>query len=235
MPRLLLPVLIVFLIAPCRGDDTIVVKIGNTGIKIPLPVGMADMPKDDKGLADLTPPDQVLLRACVQADLLDPTKPHDPLANQMHAYVFAFKDVPQDIYSGDFIEFVEKVADTAAHGMLESENSSFDFEETKNRLDAFQKDTGITMQPDGAFYSLGMVSRSGGCVSFMTAQYVTVTEEGKSHREKCLTVEGYLLLNNKLVLTLTTLIGPTVFSNDILPLKHAAEHFQIALQQMNDL
>jgi hypothetical protein len=235
--RFLLLALISLLTATAHGDDTIDAKIADTTIKIPLPAGMADLPKDaetTKELADLTPQDKALLRACVQADLLDPTKPQDPAANQTHAYVFAFKDHPEDIYSGDFIEFVEKVSDKAAHGMLQSENSSFDFEETKNRLDSFQKDSGIAMQPDGAFYSLGMVSRSGGCVSFMTAQYITVSEGGKSHREKCLSVQAYLLLNKKLVLTLTTIMGPTVFSDEILPLKHAAEKFQIALQQLND-
>jgi hypothetical protein len=117
--------------------------------------------------------------------------------------------------------------------VLESANSSFDFEETQKRLADFQKDTGIAMQPDGALYSLGMVSRSGGCVSFMTAQYVTVIEGGKPVREKCLTVQGYLLLNNKVVLVLTTLNGPAILSSDILPLKHAAEKFQIALQVLN--
>jgi hypothetical protein len=151
----------------------------------------------------------------------------------MNAYVYALKDVQQDIYSGNFLELVDKIANSAVPGVLKSANSSFDFEETKKRLDAFEKDTGVAMQPDGALYSLGVVSRSGGCVSFMTAQYVTVNVGGKPRREKCLTVEGYLLLNSKLVLTETTLMGPTVFSNDIRPLKHAAEYFQIALQELN--
>ena len=236
MLRFLPIFLAVLLMLPARADEPLVVKIANADIKIPLPAGMVDMPKDPettKALADLTPPDQVLLRACIEAAAVDPTKPQDPSANIMHADVFELKEVQQDIYSGDFIDLVGKIADTAVHGVLESANSSFDFEETQKRLADFQKDTGIAMQPDGALYSLGMVSRSGGCVSFMTAQYVTVVVAGKPQREKCLTVQGYLLLNNKLVLVLTSLQGPTLLRSDILPLKHAAEKFQIALQVLN--
>jgi hypothetical protein len=220
-----------------HGNEPLVVKIGTTDIKIPIPAGMVDMPKDPettKALADLTPPDELLLRACIDADAVDPTEPQDPSADTMHAFVYALKDVQQDIYSGDFIEFVGKVADTAVHSVLESENSYFDFEESQKRLDQFEKDTGITMQADGALYSLGMVSRSGGCVSFMTAQYVTVTTGGKPQREKCITVEGYLLLSNKIVVVLTTLTGPAILHGDLLTLKHAAEKYQIALQQVNN-
>jgi hypothetical protein len=195
---------------------------------------MVDVPPDDaKVVNDLTPDDCELLRACIEADVLDRTKPRTS-ANQMEARVFSMKDAQQDIYSGDFIDFVGRVSNDALHGVLRSANSFFDFEETQKRLDAFQKDTGIAMQPDGALYSLGMVSRSGGCVSFMTAEYVTVVEDGKPVREKCMAVEGYLLLNKKAVLVLTLLQGPNILSSDILPLKHAAEKFQIALQEIND-
>jgi hypothetical protein len=238
MPRST-PVILAMLMAfPLLADDTLVSQIANTSIKIPIPAGMVEAPNDPetaKVLADITPTGCVLLRAFLEDKVVHPTKTPGSSDNSMQIGVFALKDVPQDIYSGDFIDLVEKVSETAAHGMLESPNSSFDFEETKNRLDAFQKDTGIALQPDGALYSLGMVSRSGGCVSFMHAQYLTVVEDGKSQRDKCVTVEGYLLLNSKLVCVLTSLMGPTVFSSDILPLKHAAEKFQIALQELNDL
>ncbi len=145
----------------------------------------------------------------------------------MDACVYSFKDVHEDIYSGDFIDFVGRVSNGAVHTILRAANSSFDFEEMQKRLDSFQKDTGIAMQPDGALYSLGMVSRSGACVSFMTAHYVTVTRDGKTVREKCLTVEGYLLLNNKVVLVLTSLQGPTILKSDILPLKHAQRNSRL--------
>jgi len=234
MPRFLPLFLAVLLTLPARADEPLAVKIANTEIKIPLPAGMVDVPPEDaKEVNDLTPTDCELLRACVEADALDRTKPHDPTANFMDACVYSLKDVHEDVYSGDFIDFVGRVSNDAVHGVLRSATSSFDFEETQKRLDAFQKDTGIAMQPDGALYSLGMVSRSGGCVSFMTAHYVTVVQDGKSTREKCLTVEGYLLLNNKVVVVLTTLQGPTLLNSDILPLKHAAEKFQIALQEIN--
>jgi len=234
MPRLLPVMLAVLLILPSRADEPLTVKIANADIKIPLPAGMVDVPPEDaKVVNDLTPTDCELLRACIEADVLDRTKPHDPSANQMEARVYSLKDVHEDIYSGDFIDFVGKAAHEAAHSVLQSANSYFDYEETQKRLDAFQKDTGIAMQPDGALYSLGMVSRSGGCVSFMTACYITVVRDGKPVREKCLTVEGYLLLNGKMVLAVTMLQGPTLLSSDILPLKHAAEKFQIALQEIN--
>ena len=219
-----------------QADEPLVAQIGNANIKIPLPAGMAEMPQDAqtvKMLDDMTPEGCVLLRACIESDALDPAQPQGQRANTRECSVFAFKDVQQDIYSGDFLNFVGKVANTAVHGVLESENSYFDFEETQKRLDQFQKDTGIALQPDGALYSLGMVSRSGGCVSFMTAEYLTVTRAGKMAREKCVTVEGYLLLNNKLVLVLTSLSGPNIFSSDLLPLMHAAEKYQIALQILN--
>ena len=234
MLRFLPIFLAVLLMQPARADQLLTVKIANADIKIPLPSGMVDVPPEQaKVVNDLTPDDCELLRACIGADVIDRTKPRAPSANQMEARVYSLKDVHEDIYSGDFIDFVGHVAHDAIHSVLLSANSSFDYEETQKRLDAFQKDTGIAMQPDGALYSLGMVSRSGGCVSFMTAQYVTVIEDGKPVREKCLTVEGYLLLNNKVVLVLTMLQGPTLLRSDILPLKHAAEKFQIALQVLN--
>jgi hypothetical protein len=234
MLRSLPVILAVLLMLPVRADEPLTVKIANADIKIPLPVGMVDYPVEDaKAVNDMTPTDCELLRACIEADVLDRTKPHDPSANVMDACVYSLKDVHEDIYSGDFIDFVSRTSNVAVHGVLRSANSSFDFEEMQKRLDAFQKDTGIAMQPDGALYSLGMVSRSGGCVSFMTARYVTVVQDGKPVREKCLTVEGYLLLNNKVVVVLTTLQGPAILNSDILPLKHAAEKFQIALQILN--
>jgi hypothetical protein len=235
MLRFLLVAFAVLLAMPAHAGEPLTVKIANADIKIPLPAGMTDWPTEDiKAVTDMTPTDCVLLRACIEADLLDRTKPHDPSGNQMESCIYYFKDHPEDIYSGDFIDFVGTVASDAAHSVLRSANSYFDFEEMQKRLDAFQKDTGIAMQPDGALYSLGMVSRSGGCVSFMTAHYVTVVEDGKPVREKCLTVEGYLLLNNKVVIVLTSLQGPTILNTDILPLKHAAEKFQIALQVLNN-
>ena len=227
--------LVMMLILPARADDLLTVKIANADIKIPLPAGMVDYPPEDaKSVNDLTPTDCELLRACIEADVLAPSKPHDPSASRMEACVYALKDHPEDIYSGDFIDFVDRVAHDAIHSVLQAANSSFDYEEMQKRLDAFQKDTGVAMQPDGALYSLGMVSRSGGCVSFMMAHYVTVVRDGKPVREKCLTVQGYLLLNKKVVLVLTSLQGPTILDTDILPLKHAAEKFQIALQVLND-
>jgi hypothetical protein len=234
MPRLFLAILVVLLGLPGRGDDTTTATIGNTAIKIPLPAGMVDVPAfEAKAFADMTPTGCVLLRGCIEASAVDRTKPHDPNANVMYSGIYSLKDTTQDIYSGDFIDFVGRVSDDAVHGVLQSANSSFDFEEMQKRLADFQKDTGVAMQPDGALYSLGMVSRSGGCVSFMTAHYVTVTEAGKPERDKCLTVQGYLLLNNKVMLVLTSLMGPAIFNTDILPLKHAAEKFQIALQENN--
>jgi len=233
--RLSLPILLaVLLVLPAQADEPLVAKIGNADIKIPLPAGMVDFPSEGmKAINDLTPTNCELLRACIDSGALDRTKPHDPSVLWKEARVFSLKDVQQDIYSGDFIDFVGRVSNEAVHSLLRSPNSSFDFEETQKRLEAFKQDTGVAMQPDGALYSLGMVSRSGGCVSFMTAHYVTVTEDGKSVREKCVEVEGYLLLNNKAVLVATLIQGPNILSSDLLPLKHAAEKFQIALQVLN--
>lgn len=234
MPRLLPVLFIALLVLPTRGDEPMSAAIAGTAIQIPLPAGMIDAPPDyAKALADMTPTNCTQLRGCIEADWVNPTKPQEPNANMMSACVYSLNDAPQDIYSGDFIDFVGQVANDAVHGVLESANSCFDFEETQKRLAAFQKDTGVAVQPDGALYSLGMVSRSGGCVSFMTAHYFTTTVAGKTERDKCITVQAYLLLNKKVVLVLTSLDGPTILSGDILPLKHAAEKFQIALQILN--
>jgi hypothetical protein len=230
-----LPVVFAALLAlPAHAGEPLIVKIANADIKIPLPTGMIDVPEwHAKAVNDLTPTGCELLRACAETARFDNMKPHDPSANWMEARVFSLKNEQANIYSGDFIDFVDRVSNHAMHSLLRAPNSSFDYEETQKRLAAFQSDTGIAMQPDGALYSLGMVSRSGGCVSYMHAHYVTVVHDGNPVREKCLTVQGYLLLNNKVVLVLTMLQGPNILDSDILPLKHAAEKFQIALQVLN--
>ena len=136
---------------PLRADDTQVVKIADTEIKLSLPTGMLDMPKDDplvKAAQALVPPNCVSLRDCVTASDLDRTKPEDPSEDIMSVHVFALKDTPQDIDSGIFIDFVENVVRKAMHGVLESKDSPFDYDETQKRLDKFQKDTGIGFQAD---------------------------------------------------------------------------------------
>jgi hypothetical protein len=45
---------------------------------------------------------------------------------------------------------------------------------------------------------------------------------------------AYLLLKSKVVIVITTLMGPTILHGDLLTLKHAAEKYQIDLQLLNN-
>lgn len=237
MRRFLIPVLVALGWIPLWADDTQVVKIADTEIKLTLPSGMLDLPKDDplvKAARGLVPPDCIPLRDCVTAAALDPTKPEDPADDMMSVHVFALKDTPQDIDSGIFIEFVEDVARKAMHGVIESKDSPFDYDETQKRLDKFQTDTGIGLQADSDVYSLGMVSRSVACVSHMTAQYVNVTYKGKSERLKFVSVVAYIRLRKKIVIVVTCLNKNTILQDELRLLKHTAEHYQCDLQLLNN-
>jgi len=237
MLRCLTLVLLVLFRLPTQADDILTVKIGGTDIKLSCPPGMVDMPKDDptvKAVADLTPPDCLLLRACVSSDALDATKAPDPSEDIMTSRTFAMKDALMDIGSGNFIDFVQQQAVEATHGILLSQYSGFDFVETQKRLDDFQKDTGVGIQEDGDVYSLGIVSRSDACVAYMTAEYVNVTEKGKTQREKCVSVVAYVRLKQKVLLAITSLIKPVILHDDIRTLKHATEKYQLDLQFLNN-
>jgi len=191
MLRCLTLALLVLSWLPAQADDILTVKIGNTEIKLPCPPGMVDMPKDDpmtKAISDLVPSDCQLLRNCISSEALDATKAPAPSKDIMNSHTFAMKDALMDIYSGDFIDFVERVAIKASHGDLSPQYSGFDYVEAQKRLDQFQKDTGIGIQEDSDVYSLGMVSRSDACVAYMEAQYVNLTFQGKTQREKCVSV-----------------------------------------------
>jgi hypothetical protein len=139
-----------------------------------------------------------------------------------------------NIDSGTFIDFVQRQALEVTHGVLLSQDSGFDFVETQKRLDDFQKDTGIGMQDASDVYSLGMVSRSDACIAFMTAQYVNVTEKGKTQREKCISIYAYVRLKQKVVVIQTQMIKPLILHDDIRTLKHAAEKYQLDLQFLNN-
>ena len=237
MQRYLIFATFAFACLPLRADDTQVVKIADTEIKLPLPAGMLDMPKDDplvKAAQALVPANCVSLRDCVTAAALDRTKPEDPEEDVMSVHVFALKDTPQDIDSGIFIEFVEDVARKAMHGVIESKDSPFDYDEVQKRLDKFQKDTGVTLQADSDYYSLGMVSRSVACVSHMTAQYVNMTYQEKTERVKCVSVVAYIRLRKKLVIVVTSLNKNTILQDELRLLKHTAEHYQCDLQLLDN-
>ena len=213
------------------------VKIGGTEIKLSCPPGMVDMPKDDptvKAIGDLMPPDCLLLRSCVSSDALDIAKTPDPSKDIMTSHTFALKEALMDIDSGNFIDFVQRVAIKVSHGVLLSQNSPFDYVETEKRLDEFQKDTGVVIQQDSDIYSLGMVSRSDACVAFMSAEYVNMTFEGKTQRERCISVVAYVHLNKKVVIAVTSLTKPAILHEDMRTLKHTAEKYQIELQTLNN-
>jgi len=238
MPRCLILALLALSWLPTRADDNLPVKIGETEIILSCPPGMADMPKDDpatKALGDLAPPDCQILRSCVSSEALDTTKAPDPSQNIMITQTFSIKDAVMDIDSADFIDFVQRMANTASHGILVSKDSVFDYEETKKRLAQFQKDTGLGVQENEDVYSLGMVSRSDACVAYMEAGYVNVSTEGKTEREKCVSVVGYLLLKKKVVIAVTSLTKNSILPEDILALKQTAEKYQIKLQILNNM
>jgi hypothetical protein len=198
---------------------------------------MVDMPKDDpmvKAFADLTPPDCILLRSCVSSDALDPTNEPDPSKDIVTSRTFAMKDALMDIDSDNFIDFVERTAIKASHGVLYSQASGFDYVEMEKRLDQFQKDTGIGIKEDGDVYSLGMVSRSDACVAYMEAEYITVTFAGKTQRDECVSVVAYVHLRKKVLIAVTSLTKPTIFHDNMRALKHTAEKYQIALQILNN-
>jgi hypothetical protein len=228
-----------------RADDTIPVvavsasvKIGNTDIKLSMPPGMVEMPKDNpitKAVEDLVPADCVTLRNCISSDGLDLTQPPDPTKNIMTSATLAMKSALMDIDSGDFVDFVDRVAVEASHGDLRSKDSAFDYVESQSRLDKFQQDTGIGVQDDSDVYSLGMVSRSYGCVSYMEAQYVNATFQGKTERLKCVSVVAYLRLQKKVVITVTSLTKLLILHDDLRKLKEAAEKYQMDLQILNNM
>jgi len=237
MSRRLTLFLLALLVLPVQADDTIPVKIGDVEIQLSRPAGMVDIPKDSvdaKAVADLTPPDCILLRTCISSDALDNTKAPDPSADIMTSRVFVIKEVQMNIDSGSFIDFVQQQAFQVSHGILISQDSCFDFVETQKRLDDFQKDTGVKMEDTGDIYSLGVVSRSYACIAFMTANYMNSTENGKTQRLKCISVYSYVRLKEKVVVILTSLIKPLILHEDIRTLKHAAEKYQLDLQFLNN-
>ena len=235
--RFLAVALVIVSIPVYAAEDTLTVKIGASDIKLYCPSGMVDMPKDDplvKALGDLTPPDCVLLRSCVSSEALDTTKPLDPDADILNSQTYSMTDATMDVDSGNFIDFVAEVANHAAHGVLVSQYSGFDYDDAQKRLDQFAKDTGVGVKQDGDVYSLGMVSRSVACVSYMEAQYLNVTFQGKAQRVQCVSVVGYVRLNKKVVVVVTSLTKPTILQDDLRTLKHAAEKYQVDLQFLNN-
>jgi len=222
---------------PSRADDTRVVQIGTTNIKLSLPADMVDIPANDpmaKAAQNLVPPDCIPLRDCISAFALDPTKPDDPSQDVMSSHVYALKDAPMDIDSGIFIDFVEDAARKAMHGVLESKEDPFDYEAVQQRLDKFKEATGVNIQIDSDVYSLGMVSRSVACVSYMDAQYVNMTYKGKTERVKCVSVVAYIRLQKKVVVVVTCLNKNTILQDELRLLKHTAEHYQCDLQLLNN-
>jgi hypothetical protein len=222
---------------PTWADDTKVVQIGTTNIKLSLPKDMLDIPSDDpmaKAAQNLVPPDCIPLRDCISAFALDPTKPDDPSQDVMSSHVYALKDAPMDIDSGIFIDFVEDTARKAMHGVFESKDVAFDYDAMQQRLDKFKEATGVNLQIDSDVYSLGMVSRSVACVSYMNAQYVNETYKGKTVRVKCVSVVAYIRLQKKVVVVATCLNKNTILQDELRTLKHAAEHYQCDLQLLNN-
>jgi hypothetical protein len=79
-----------------------------------------------------------------------------------------------------------------------------------------------------------MVSRSYACVSYMEAQYVNMTADGKTVRRKNVSIIAYLLLKKKVVLVITSLTKDTVLHDDLGILMEAAEKYQLDLQVLNN-
>ena len=220
-----------------RAGSILTVNVGGADIKLPCPAGMVDVPKDDplqKAAADLAPPGSILLRFSISSDALDNTKPPDHSKNILKSRIFALKDTLQDIDDSNFVDFVQREALQASHGVLLSQDSSFDYVETQKQLDAFQKDSGIHEQNDSSLYSLGIISHSDDCVAYLEAQYIIANFDGKDQRLECLDVVAYLHLKNKVVVAVTSLIKNTVFHEDILTLKHAAEKYQNEVREINN-
>ena len=238
MPRLLI-FLSVFALLCLRVEagSILTINIDGAEIKLPNPRGMVDVPKDSplqKAVVDLVPPTAVLLRCSVSAEALDDTKPADPSKDMLMSQIFALKDHPEDIGDGNFIDIVQLVAIHASHGVLLSQDSSFDYVETQKRLDDFQKDTGVQVQGDGDVYSLGIISRSDDCVAYLAAQYVTAQVNGKDQRLKCLNVIAFLHLKQKVLIAVTSLTKATILHDDILTVKHTAEKYQNEVREINN-
>lgn len=229
--------------AQVKAGPIFTVKVGGTDIKLSNPQDMVEVAKDDplnKVIKDLMPSDCLLLRSCISSEAYDPVKAQDAETNPMTAVnimtsqTYALKEVQMDITFGNFIDCVQQISAWVSHGILWSKDSSFDYVETQKRLAQFQKDTGARVKEDTDLFSLGLVSRSDACVAFMTAQYINVTEEGKTKRIQCVSDEAFILLNKKVVLVETSLNKNVVYPEDILALKKAAEKYQIALQILNN-
>lgn len=222
---------------PVVKDVPIVVKVGGTEIKLPLPADMADMPKDDpmiNAAKKLVPSDCIALRDCLSYGAIDPEKTDDPGDDFMTIHVYAMKDLDTDIDAGTFIDAVEQIARKATHGVIEPKDGFFDYDETQKKLDAFKEETGVELKADSDVYSLGMVSRSVACVSYMDAQYMNVTYKGKTERLKCVSVEAYIRLKKKILIVVTSLNKNTILQGELRLLKHTAEHYQLDLQILNN-
>ncbi len=213
------------------------VKVGETEIKLSEPPGMTELSKDNPmyhSITDMTPDDLVLLRTCVSSEALEAEKAPDTSGDIFFSRTFSVKEATMDIDYGNFINLVQRLAFVTSHGVLVSQDSPVDFIETEKRLDQFQKDTGIAVKEDSDVYSLGMISRSDGCVAYMTAQYLKATAGGKTEREKCVNVVAYLLLKKKLVIAVISLTKNMILRGDLQPLIQEAEKYQLSLQNLNN-
>jgi hypothetical protein len=146
----------------------------------------------------------------------------------------SIKEAQMDVNYGNFIELVQRVAFQASHPVLWSQDSPIDYVETEKRLDQFQKDTGVDMKDDSNLFSLGMVSRSDGCVAFLTAQYLKTTYQGKAERPQCVSVVAYILVNKKVLVAITSLTREGIGHKDIRALMQEAEKYQFQLQLLNN-
>lgn len=229
--------------AQVKASEVFTIRIGNTDLKFCNPAGMIEIKTDDpmaQTVKDLVPDNCVLLRDCVSADAYDPVKSEDAETNPktreniMMSSTYMFKDAQMDIDPDRFIDFVDYLAGRVNPGILLSKESIVDNADMQSRLDQFQKDTGIGVEQTSDIYSLGLISRSEACVSFLSARYLNETYQGKTRRFKMVSLESYLLLNHKVVVVETSLTKNWIRQNDVLELVKVGEIYQLALQVLNE-
>ncbi len=218
-----------------EAGHVLVVKVGGTDIQLPEPPGLVELPANHpmvKVAKDLTPLNCTLLRSSISAVALGDFDDSTPIAFEQ---TLALTDATMDIDSGQFIDFVEDAARRSSHGVLESQDTPIDYVETQKRFDAFQKDTGVAVKEAGNLYSLGLMSRSDACVTYMTARDFNLTYKGKTERNECMSIIAYLRLRKKVVIAVTSMTKPLFFHDDLKTLKDAAERYQLSLQVLNNM
>ena len=80
---------------------------------------------------------------------------------------------------------------------------------------------------------VGLVSRSAGCVSFMTAQYLNVTYKAETKPIELVSMVTYML-QQKFVIVVTSLTKLQILHHEILEVQKVGENYQLALQVLNN-